>query len=238
MLTCLPNAYGNAATNMAIDSALMETVPPGTAALRHYGWTEPSVSFGYSQRYREVAANVAADGITLCRRPSGGGIVDHRNDWTYACIIHRQAPCAEVPATELYASLHEAMAHSLGSLGQSTRLAPCPKKCGEQTPPGSGPDQCFIRPVMNDLLTPEGRKIAGAAMKRSRRALLIQGSLDRDGLPPQFNFSTFAKMFARQLAEALHLRISQPDDLRHYFDSRRIQHEKEKFAGVEWTQRR
>ena len=238
MLASLPNAYGDAATNMAIDSALTETVPSGTAALRHYGWSEPSITFGYSQCYREVAAKAAADGITLCRRSSGGGIVDHRNDWTYACIIHRQAPCAQIPATELYATVHKAMASALDSLGQSTTLAPCPRQCDAQTPPTTGPDQCFIRPVMNDLLNPEGRKIAGAAMKRSRRAVLIQGSLDRESLPPEFNFTVFSEAFVRQLAEALHLQIALPDDLRPYFDSQKIQREKEKFAGVEWTQRR
>ena len=238
MLTCLPNAYGDAATNMAIDSALMETVPAGTAALRHYGWSEPSITFGYSQRYREVAAKFAADGITLCRRSSGGGIVDHRNDWTYACIIHRQVPCAEIPATKLYATVHQAMSSALDSLGQPTTFAPCPRQCHAKTPPTSGPDQCFIHPVMNDLLTPEGRKIAGAAMKRSRRALLIQGSLDRASLPSQFNFTVLAKAFAKQLAEALRLQIAQPDDLRPYFDSQKIEREKGKFADTAWTQRR
>ncbi|MFP4156009.1 MAG: biotin/lipoate A/B protein ligase family protein [Opitutales bacterium] len=238
MFNCLPNAYGDAATNMAIDSALMETLPPGTAALRHYAWTEPSVTFGYSQRYRDVAASIAPDGITLCRRPSGGGIVDHRNDWTYACIIHRQTACTEAPATELYATLHQALANTLRNLGQSTRLAPCPKKCGEQPSHASGPNNCFTRPVMNDLLTPDGRKIAGAAMKRSRRALLIQGSVNRDALPPVFDFSNLTKNFADQLAPALKLEIRQPDDLRPYFNGQQIEQAKRKFADVNWTKRR
>lgn len=238
MLACLPNAYGDAATNMAIDNALMETVPAGTAALRHYGWTQPSMTFGYSQRYREVAAKVGADGITLCRRSSGGGIVDHRNDWTYACIIHRQAACAGVPAPELYATLHQTMARAFANLGQPTTLAPCPRKCSGQPSPATDPQQCFIHPVMNDLLTPKGRKIAGAAMKRSRRALLIQGSLDRDSLPPQFNFTAFATIFARQLAKAFQLKIKQPLDLRPYFSNQQIKQEENKFAAGSWTKRR
>ena len=37
MLIALPNAIGDAATNMAIDAALLAHMPVGLAAFRHYG---------------------------------------------------------------------------------------------------------------------------------------------------------------------------------------------------------
>ncbi|MFP4069868.1 MAG: lipoyl protein ligase domain-containing protein, partial [Opitutales bacterium] len=81
MFATLPNAYGDAATNMAVDAALLQSLPEGVAVLRHYGWIEPSLSFGYAQPYAQVAA-AAPPGVRLVRRLTGGGLVDHRNDWT------------------------------------------------------------------------------------------------------------------------------------------------------------
>ena len=54
MLIALPNAYGDAATNMAIDAAILEGLPKGLAVFRHYGWLEPAVTFGYAQSYESV----------------------------------------------------------------------------------------------------------------------------------------------------------------------------------------
>ena len=101
MLLTLPNAYGDAATNMAIDASLLDSTPAGVVVLRHYGWSEPAITFGYTQRIKDVR-NTVDDNLSLCRRLTGGGIVDHRNDWTYTLVIHREVPTASEPAIELY----------------------------------------------------------------------------------------------------------------------------------------
>ena len=51
----LVRAYSDA-TNMAIDASLLYTLPVGIAAFRHYGWTEPAITFGYTQCSAEVRA--------------------------------------------------------------------------------------------------------------------------------------------------------------------------------------
>lgn len=237
MLVILPNAFGDAATNMAIDTALLETLPEETAVFRHYGWTQPCCTFGYSQRYSEVAAH-APDGATLCRRMTGGGIVDHRNDWTYALIMNQKAACAGLSSTELYAEIHTALSEALAEQDILTQLAPCPRKCDEAATIKTGPDQCFIQPVMNDVLHPKGAKVAGAAMKRTRKGLLIQGSIDREALPVDLDLEVFSQSFATLLARSLKLLQKQPDDLRPYFQSQVIDREKEKFASDAWLKRR
>jgi lipoate-protein ligase A len=60
----------------------------------------------------------------------------------------------------------------LDSLGIATVLAPLPRPV-----PAA---ECFAGPELHDL-TWQGRKIAGAAQRRNRRGLLIQGSVQ----PPQ-----------------------------------------------------
>jgi len=237
MFLSLPNAFGDAATNMALDASLLSSLPAGAAAFRHYGWTEPAMTFGYSQRWEEVRA-IAPEGVRLCRRMTGGGIVDHRNDWTYALIIRSGSPAAEISSTELYAAVHRAIADALAHQNFETTLAPCPRKCDARPTKIEGPDQCFIQPVMNDVLNTEGVKIAGAAMKRTKEGLLLQGSIDRHPLGDRIDIEALAASFADHLTQALGLEREEPEDLRPLFSAEAIEREKSKFAGGDWLARR
>ena len=237
MLVVLPNAYGDAAHNMAIDATLLETAPEHYAVLRHYGWTEPAITFGYSQKFEEVAA-ISPEGVTLCRRATGGGIVDHRNDWTYALILSKALKAAQRSSTQLYQNLHECIAKALNKQSVATQLAPCPRQCAAEPEKTTGPDRCFIQPVMNDVLAINGQKIAGAAMKRTRKGLLIQGSIDKTALPDDLDLKTFQENFIAALSDSLALTLSQPEDLRPFFDSTRIQEERLRFESEAWRNKR
>lgn len=247
MLLTLPNAYGDAATNMAIDASLLDSTPAGVAVLRHYGWSEPAITFGYTQRIKDVRNTVDTD-LTLCRRITGGGIVDHRNDWTYTLVINAAVPIASDPAIDLYLKLHKAIQATLLKLEVASQLAPCPKACrtphsasrsphpAPRTPPMA--DQCFVQAAANDVLNLTGAKIAGAAMKRTRAGLLIQGSIDRAALPEDFDFNSFGQALPAQLAHALGLEIGHSNDLRALFDGLRIQQERERFQSAVWLKKR
>ena len=302
MLIQLPNALGDAATNMAIDAALLETIPEGLAIFRHYAWLEPAATFGYALAHAQVVSELTAGThssapphTALIRRLTGGGIVDHRNDWTYALALDRSLPCTRQPATQLYRQLHQAISQTLTALGITNQLAPCPKAC-QPTNPNSPPphpasciphpaspiledppklverrgahpasptpppasrvprpasriphpepriphpaSHCFRSPAADDVLRPDGRKIAGAAMKRSRRSLLIQGSIDRGALPETLDLGTFQAHVLTKFAQVFDLKTGQLEDIRPLFDSKRIQHEKERFASPAWNQRR
>jgi len=237
MLIALPNAFGDAPTNMAIDAALLENIPEGLAAFRHYGWLEPSATFGYAQHYTEVELSTGKH-LTLVRRLTGGGIVDHRNDWTYVLVIHSSLPCAATPATELYAQVHRAISLSLIEMGIKSHLAPCPRHCDEAPQANDTPSQCFVTPAANDVLRPDGQKIAGAAMKRNRQGLLIQGSLDRAALPEAFDFAAFQEHLLTQCATALDLPLGELEDIRPLFNSECIEREKQRFFSEAWNERR
>jgi len=238
-LIILPNAFGDAATNMAVDASLLYTLPKGIAAFRHYGWTEPAITFGYAQRIAEAQDAFPDDDLRLCRRLTGGGIVDHRNDWTYALVIQSDLPAAHAPATELYAALHRCIQKALAEQLIKSQLAICPHACGltPQKKPAV-PDQCFTHPTTDDVLCPDGTKIAGAAMKRAREGLLIQGSIDRGALPDTFDFNAFATNFQERIAHALDIPIGTTEDLRALFDGPRIQQERERFESTEWLIKR
>ncbi|MGZ0656049.1 lipoate--protein ligase family protein [Coraliomargarita sp. W4R53] len=237
MLIALPNAFGDAVTNMAIDAALLESMPSGLAAFRHYAWLEPAVTFGYAQSYTEIEQSTDSP-ITLVRRLTGGGIVDHRNDWTYALILQRALPCTTIPATELYLRIHRAISLALKEMDIETQLAPCPRHCNQAPIPATAPSQCFVTPAANDVLHLEGQKIAGAAMKRTRQGLLIQGSIDRGALPESFDFANFQKRLITQLSSTLELPLGELEDIRPLFNSERIEREKIRFAGEAWNKKR
>lgn len=235
MLLLLPNTFGDAALNMAIDGALLKKLPAGTVIFRHYGWTEPAVTFGYAQEYAAVQS-LATPGIQLCRRMTGGGIVDHRNDWTYSLLVDTEVPAAHTPATDFYKNLHRSIQTALETLGIASHLAPCPCPDRSAQPPGA--DQCFVAASAHDVLRPDDMKIAGAAMKRTREGLLVQGSIDRAALPGDFDFSVFTQRLAERLADMLDLPIGHPEDVRALYDAAEISRERERFAADAWNKRR
>ena len=157
----------DAAFNMALDEALLENISQlGQPVLRFYGWTEPAATFGYFQKFSEVAA--ATKLRPLMRRPTGGGIVPHDADWTYSAIFPPGHEWHSLKAEESYRRIHDWLRLAFAELKIETELAPCCKK----TLPG----QCFIGHEKFDLLW-RSKKIAGAAQRRNKSGLLIQGSV-------------------------------------------------------------
>jgi len=161
--------------NMAMDESLLalaaETNRP---VLRFYGWNQAAASFGYFQRIAEVEQLTGLR--PLVRRPTGGGIVPHDADWTYSVAVPVTNRWYGLKAIESYRRVHEWVQAALAQLGIQTALAPCCLK--------TGPGRCFLGYEQFDLLW-NGRKIAGAAQRRTRDGLMIQGSLQ---LPPVANF--------------------------------------------------
>lgn len=163
------------AFNMALDEALMEfATQHGAPALRFYGWTQPAASFGYFQHYAEIERTTKLR--PLVRRPTGGGLVPHDADWTYSLAFPTTHEWYSLSATESYQRVHEWIRDSFAKLGVTTELAPCCRK--------SAPGQCFVGYEKSDVLW-QGRKIAGAAQRRTKTGLLIQGSVQ----PPPLNLA-------------------------------------------------
>jgi lipoate-protein ligase A len=157
----------DAAFNMALDEALLEAMPRlQQTVLRFYGWTEPAATFGYFQKFSNVEQ--ATPLRPLIRRPTGGGIVPHDADWTYSAVFPPGHEWHSLKAEESYRRIHDWLRLAFAELKIETELAPCCKK--------SLPGQCFAGHEKFDLLW-RGKKIAGAAQRRNKLGLLIQGSV-------------------------------------------------------------
>ena len=199
---------------MALDEALLESISRlGRPVLRFYGWTEPAATFGYFQKYADVER--ATHLRPLIRRPTGGGIVPHDADWTYSLVFPPGHEWHSLKAEESYRRVHEWIQAAFAKLNVIPELAsapnshPSPKGYGGQaelpsfaqrlrragrTPilrpeategkPNSEMGQCFAGHEKFDLLW-HGKKIAGAAQRRNKLGLLIQGSVQ----PPPISLS-------------------------------------------------
>jgi lipoate-protein ligase A len=168
------------ADNMAWDEALLEAASQhGRPVLRFYSWVEPAATFGYFQKFAEVQR--LTELRPLIRRPTGGGLVPHSADWTYSLTFPHGDPWHRLKAVESYHRMHEWIQAAFTGAGLPTELAPCRHK--------EVPGQCFIGTEQFDVLW-QGRKIAGAAQRRTRDGLLIQGSIQPPPGPRRSEFET------------------------------------------------
>ena len=152
---------------MALDEALLDAMPRlGQPVLRFYSWTERAASFGYFQKHAEVERMTLLR--PLVRRPTAGGLVSHDADWTYSLTFPAAHSWHRLKALESYRRVHEWLLSAFARLGVETEVAAGSRK--------AAPGQCFAGHEQFDLLW-QGQKIAGAAQRRTRLGLLIQGSL-------------------------------------------------------------
>jgi lipoate-protein ligase A len=201
-LELLPTRTGGAAENMALDFLLLQRYLRASAPrFRHYEWRGPAFTFGYAQKIAFVRAQLPlGESFDLCRRPTGGGLVDHREDWTYALVIPRGHPLEEMRATHSYRAVHEAIAEALRAQEVNAVL----KQVAEDDAESAG-GVCFQRAEVFDVVHGvTGEKIAGAAQKRNKHGLLFQGSLWRPAAGGgAIDWNRFESDFTARLAQAL-----------------------------------
>src|SRR5256885_14289827 len=161
----LRNGGRTAAENMAVDELLLQSTST-TPVLRFYSWSEPAASFGYFQKHKEIERLTRLR--PLVRRPTGGGLVPHDRDWTYSLVFPPTSPWYGLRAIQSYQRAHAWIQKAFVQAGVTAELAP------KAIPSPSG--QCFVGAEQFDVLWKD-QKIAGAAQRRTKQGLLIQGSI-------------------------------------------------------------
>src|SRR6266481_1569788 len=188
------NAYHDAAAhsaamNMAIDEALLEYA--AVPSIRFYRWHSPALSFGYFGKFAHVACY--AGERDLVRRWTGGGIVFHGDDLTYSIVVPANDKAFSESSMSIYEKVHRALCDAVEGNGKRAVVAgggdPGGAADAIRTAFSAGGYNCFANPVRADVMV-DGRKIAGAAQRRTRRGLLQQGSIQgvdlENGLSERF----------------------------------------------------
>jgi lipoyl(octanoyl) transferase len=192
--------------NMAIDEVLLSRAR--SAILRFYRWNRPAISFGYFVTFAEACA--AARDRMMVRRWTGGGIVPHGEDLTYSIIVPARDPFFSLPSKLIYEKVHRALCSGLIATNDEGTPATTAALYERRNETESMVidrryNDCFASPVHADVMV-DGRKIAGAAQRKTRSGLLHQGSIQRANLNKEFRHS-----FSNLLGNSLVVNDIKPD---------------------------
>ena len=118
----------NAFYNMALDTAILESVTKGASlpTLRFYSWKPAAVSIGYFQRLNdEVDRNACRSlGIDIVKRITGGGAVFHQHELTYSIVIPMTHPLADQAIGASFKRLCAPIVEGLRILGIKAHFSP------------------------------------------------------------------------------------------------------------------
>jgi lipoate-protein ligase A len=246
--TCwvLPHETADGPANMALDAALLDAVAedPSAAWLRTYGWTAPTLSLGYFQRWADAQADPRWRDAPIVRRPTGGGAIWHDRELTYALVVPGDHPLAR-PSTALYRAVHEAIARLLRAQGLAA------DRRGDAVAPESAnrPFLCFTDRDPEDIVA-GGTKVVGSAQRRRSGAVLQHGSLlvARSPTTPELlgagdlapvtpNVMDWAHLMGEQIPEALAL-LARPRDVPDAVRERSRTLERTVYRDPRWTRLR
>lgn len=160
--------------NMDLDAEALRLFKPSMPpVLRFYHWNALSATYGCfvdPARYFNFEGLKKLN-VQIGKRPTGGGILFHHVDIAFSLLIPSTHPLYGHSSLESYQKIHAIVLHALNQLDLKTSFSLL-KCCARQ----DHERFCMAHPSKYDLLV-DGRKIAGAAQRRMRHALLHQGSL-------------------------------------------------------------
>ena len=183
----LDSGHCGAATNMAIDEALLTwhsegKIPP---TIRFYGWSKPSLTVG---QFQNVDSAIDFSGVEkhqcdFVRRLTGGSAVLHDDELTYSIIVSENHP--KIPSTinKAYYVLSQGLLEGYRILGVDATFAEAEKNVGNRS------DVCFETSAIYEMMV-DGKKISGNAQTRMKGVLLQHGSI-----PLSFNAEMLFDLF-------------------------------------------
>jgi lipoate-protein ligase A len=170
-LSCrlLPFVVADGPHNMAADEVLLEAALAGTASLRFYGWSVPTLSLGYFQAEQLLDAEPELARLPRVRRPSGGMTLVHDQELTYALALPA-GPTWQPKSQPWLCRMHGIIAAALATQGIAVQAARCGQEVEAESP------LCFLHHTPGDLLL-ESAKVVGSAQRRRQGALLQHGAI-------------------------------------------------------------
>jgi lipoate-protein ligase A len=163
---------------MAVDEALLDACAASQGwvapTLRLYAWSPAALSLGRLQPALHDADYLAADGLDLVRRPTGGGAVLHDRERTYALVGRLRQPPFPGGVLATYERIAEALVAALRALGVDARAAGSGTERGRMRPRPAA--LCFAE-VSRYEIAHGTTKLVGSAQLRRRGAFLQHGSI-------------------------------------------------------------
>jgi lipoate-protein ligase A len=168
----------SAEENMCFDAELLDKADEFSRPVLHlYEWAGESATYGYFTDPGKLLNLEQAQklSLNLARRPTGGGIVFHIWDMAFSVLVPAHCPEFSTNTLENYAFVNNAVLASVKEfLNGSPPLFLTPDDFSPMDPDCF--HFCMAKPTKYDVMW-EGRKIAGAAQRRTKKGFLHQGTI-------------------------------------------------------------
>lgn len=180
----IDSGVGRAQSHMDADARLLASIA-GRAApvLHHYQWERPSGTYGYFvDPYRLLDRSaVERHKIDLGRRSTGGGLVFHITDLAFSVLVPASHEAYSTNTLDNYAFVNRIVIDAIGRfLGRDAPMELLPR---EPTPVDAACRHfCMAKPTKFDVMM-GGRKVGGAAQRRTKAGFLHQGTIALGRMP-------------------------------------------------------
>jgi len=200
MWKILDTGIAMAKRNMEIDRDLLEKMHPDDPPILHfYDWEGDAATHGHFLDPGKLIDLKAAEklGLSLARRPTGGGMVFHVSDLAFSVLIPANYPQFSLNTLDNYDFINSAVKSGVNTFFETepsllpSEPAPLDENCRHF---------CYAKPTVYDVML-DGRKIAGAAQRRRKQGYLHQGSI-AIALPKE-NFLNSILLPGTQVKEAM-----------------------------------
>lgn len=166
--------------NMQLDADLLAaqaSVTNGQATLHLYDWEGPSATYGYFIDPADLLdmGAVTKASLQIARRPTGGGVIFHITDYAFSIVVPASHDGYSVNILENYAFVNGIVIEVIKRFsGRETAASllpidPIPKDSDAR-------HFCMAKPTKYDVMV-DGRKVGGAAQRRTRHGFLHQGTI-------------------------------------------------------------
>jgi lipoate-protein ligase A len=154
---------------------LEEMDPKAPSCLHFYEWERLSISYGHfldPKKFLDLQ-KMEEMGIDLARRPTGGGITFHLWDFAFSLFVGAEDPAFSQEPLENYRRVNRAVL--------SVAEAFLQKECNlQQEEKGDSSaiakNFCMAHFTKYDVVI-QGKKVAGAAQRKTKRGFLHQGTI-------------------------------------------------------------
>lgn len=176
--TILETKAASAEENMQMDAKLLENLSGQERPILHlYEWEKPSVTFGYFVKPEQFLDLEQAHqrGLDLARRPTGGGVVFHLWDLAFSVLVPAKSELFSTNTLDNYNLINRVVKEVVKEfIGVEEELALIPDDAPFQD--RACTHFCMARPTKYDVML-EGKKIAGAAQRKTKDGFLHQGTI-------------------------------------------------------------
>lgn len=154
---------------MRIDTELLAAAQG--PIVRFYSWKRLSFTHGYFLNpWDHLDQNLCREAqVCVAKRPTGGGLLCHGSDVTFSLVVPNGHFFYMLNPLEAYQAVHGCVVEALERMGIGSLSI-------DATASTRSASWCFAKPTAYDIMW-KGKKVGGAAQRRTAHALLHQGSI-------------------------------------------------------------